>query len=100
MSHLMARTANGVAAVMAVLGGTMPSSQIFHVPLAQGLCSFFVLRWCLRSGIENMTRDGTPPGPADLPAWEAEIRCHPRWQRPLWHQGPSPRFATPTHGKE
>src|SRR6516162_3176602 len=68
-------------------GGTVPSSPISPVPLAQSLCSFFVLRWCLRCGIENMTRDGTPPGPADLPAWEAEIRCHPDGNGPCGTRG-------------
>ena len=52
---------------MAGLGGTVHSSLISGVPLAQHIGAFFVLRWCSRSGTENMTRDGTPPGPADLP---------------------------------
>jgi len=30
------------------------------------------------------------PGPAGFPPREAELRCHRRWQRPLWQQGPSP----------
>src|ERR1700719_3311035 len=56
-------------AVMAGLGGTVHSSLISGVPLAQHIGAFFVLRWCSRSGTENMTRDSTPPpGPADLPA--------------------------------
>ena len=50
-------------AVITRRGGTVPSSRIYRVPLAQQFRSFRVLRWCSRPGNENMPCDGTPPGP-------------------------------------
>jgi hypothetical protein len=53
--------ARSLLAIIAMPGGTMPSSRIYRVPLAQHFCAFRVLRWCPRPGNENMPCDGTPP---------------------------------------